>query len=400
MANCIFCGTLLDGQTKPEHVLLDALGGRKTTTQIICSKCNSTFGGGIDKILAEQFQVVRNLLQLESGTGRPAPTRKKVRVGTDVVNIHGDGTLELASKPFTLSVLPDGGIDVQITARSLEHFEQLIPHIAAAVGVSEEEFRSQLPFEKFRYIQRRPGMANESFSFGGHEAFRSAAKACLILWALKVGRDEVSSLYYAHARDFVVSGSEDFLRSRTALDARLVDITGEMRAAYGPIFNLIYIRSNSEGRVVAHFTFYNIIGFQIVLAESGGLADKFVALVSNPIIPSDWSDKAGDIFNINFDWLDRPEYYDILDKQRERFASLMDVYYDIATQRSIKNISDKVFVKYDLGDDDPIPGDLQDQIISELGARLAAHALDFPYEEPVPDEVLRSLMQHRCPKSE
>jgi hypothetical protein len=34
---CIFCGTELTADTKPEHILLNALGGRKTTQRVICS---------------------------------------------------------------------------------------------------------------------------------------------------------------------------------------------------------------------------------------------------------------------------------------------------------------------------------------------------------------------------
>src|ERR1700730_10772144 len=70
---CIFCDGELGPDTKPEHILLNALGGRKTTRRVICSKHNNDFGGGIDDALADQVGVLRNHLQLESGTGKPPP---------------------------------------------------------------------------------------------------------------------------------------------------------------------------------------------------------------------------------------------------------------------------------------------------------------------------------------
>ena len=73
---CIFCGTPLDRTTKPEHILHDALCGRKTTRRVVCSGCNNRFGGSIDKVLAEQFGAVRTLLQLRSGTGALPPMLK------------------------------------------------------------------------------------------------------------------------------------------------------------------------------------------------------------------------------------------------------------------------------------------------------------------------------------
>src|ERR1700747_1977114 len=54
---CIFCDKALDGNTKPEHILLNALGGRKTTSKVICSDCNNRFGGTIDDALAKQVPV-------------------------------------------------------------------------------------------------------------------------------------------------------------------------------------------------------------------------------------------------------------------------------------------------------------------------------------------------------
>jgi hypothetical protein len=64
MGECIFGPHILDAQTKPEHVLHDAFGGRKTTRQVVCSGCNNTFGGGIDKVFAASYR--RRLVPLDS----------------------------------------------------------------------------------------------------------------------------------------------------------------------------------------------------------------------------------------------------------------------------------------------------------------------------------------------
>ena len=61
MALCLFCDSELDESTKPEHILLNALGGRKTTTKAVCSTCNNTFGSTIDYELALQVIEIRNL---------------------------------------------------------------------------------------------------------------------------------------------------------------------------------------------------------------------------------------------------------------------------------------------------------------------------------------------------
>jgi hypothetical protein len=144
MPLCLFCHAELDATTTPEHILLNALGGRKTTEEAICSDHNNTFGGTIDHVLASQVMTLRNLLQLESGTGNPAPSLKNIQAGERKINIKGDGTIEAADKPFTIEQREDGDWNVQIRARSEEHFAEIIPHLAKALKIPEDNLRAQL----------------------------------------------------------------------------------------------------------------------------------------------------------------------------------------------------------------------------------------------------------------
>ena len=119
MAFCIFGEHLLDERTKPEHILHDAFGGRKTTRRVICSDCNNTFGSGIDRALTGQFEVIRNLFQMKSGSGSTAPMLRKVKAGSQTINVHGEGDLKLVTKPFTVAKHPDGRFDLRVTASTL-----------------------------------------------------------------------------------------------------------------------------------------------------------------------------------------------------------------------------------------------------------------------------------------
>src|ERR1700722_11666968 len=105
---CIFCDNALGKDTKPEHILLSALGGRKTTKRVICSKHNEGFGGTIDDALAQQVSFLRNQLQLESGTRKPPPGLGRVKAGKETVEIKSDGTPKLIAKPFTIKDLGSG----------------------------------------------------------------------------------------------------------------------------------------------------------------------------------------------------------------------------------------------------------------------------------------------------
>lgn len=108
---CIFCEDELTAATKPEHILLSCLGGRKTTRLADCSKHNEAFGSAIDKEVAEQVRVIRNLLQLESGTGKPAPGLKGIKAGAETIDFDSEGNpVRANSKPFTITQQPDGNV--------------------------------------------------------------------------------------------------------------------------------------------------------------------------------------------------------------------------------------------------------------------------------------------------
>lgn len=377
MRSCIFCADPLGPDTKPEHILLDALGGRMTTRVVDCSACNNLFGNGIDKAFADQLPEIRNLLQFRSGSGRAAPSLKNVRAGDQILNLGGDGKIDLVRKPFTVKKNPDGTFAIDIHARSIEEIEELTPHIAASIKMPVEEFRKQLLASSASMIEQRPNTIPFRLSFGRIDAFRSAVKSCLVLWATTVGNDEVSGEPYRAARNFVVAGDEAFYRSSTMLDTRPIPIVDEIRAAYGPLFNLIHVHSDAMGRVIGHFTLYNLIALRVVLAETGGTPDRGMTLVSNPEAPEVWS--KGSNFDFPSEWLSTPEYS--LEDVRERLARFQVHYAESKTPDEFERMIVDVLEKNGLRQGDSVPAALAHTIGGELGLRVAMHRSGLPFEE-------------------
>lgn len=393
MAQCIFTNDELDQQTKPEHVLNDALGGRKTTRKAICSRCNNTFGGGIDKALTGQFEIIRNLFQMKSGSGRTAPMLRKLKAGSKTINAHGDGNLELVTKPFEITKHADGRFDLRIMARSLEEIDRLVPHIAAALTLPADNVRQQLANGQAMMVEQRPGVVPFNMTFGGSDALRSAAKSCLVLWALKVGNDEVRGAPYASVRNFILNGDDGFLRMRTQLDTRALSAADSIKETYGPLFNLVYVRSDHAGRVIGHFTIYNMIAVQIMLAEREGAPGQVTALLSNPLDPGVWSDRVATLFDVPFKWLEHPRH----DSQeaRARFSAAIETYYNLFRPKEIERLSSKVFEKHGLGPNDNIPPELLEETTNELMHRVAHHAVGLPFATPITaEELKRALKLH------
>jgi hypothetical protein len=205
MTKCIFCENELTEETKPEHFLLNALGGRKTTRRVDCSSCNGTFGSMIDNEVGKQVAILRNMLQLESGTGSEPPMLRKLQSGSDVINLTNDGTPELVAKPFSVRKLEDGRFELQITTKSVEEVAPYIPHIARQLGIPEEQVLEILRSTTGSYVERRPDTVHHALSFGGPLAVRSATKSALVLWATLTGNDEIKSSHYGDVRQFIVN---------------------------------------------------------------------------------------------------------------------------------------------------------------------------------------------------
>jgi hypothetical protein len=378
----------LTDDTKPEHILLNAYGGRKTTKRVDCSACNGKFGGTIDKEAGEQVAVIRNYLQLESGTGRAPPMLRGFQAGNDTINILGDGTLELVTKPFTVTDLWEGRFDVHIMTQSVEDLARYIPHTAAQMGCTEDQLLDQLKSATGSSVERRPDTVPYPIGLGGPGAGRSAAKSALVLWATRVGNDEVKSPAYAAVREFVVAGNEAFNRDRVRLDSRYLPHGEELQRRFGQFFNLIYVRSNEAGRVVAHFTLYNVISWRIVLAEAGGTPNLKIGLVSNPLDPATWSDAIADEIDIDFAWLDNPDFSDQFQRARERLIAAVRHHVETARTREVNRIVTEVFEKHGIvGEHTPVTDrEAWKKIVFQASRRIAAHALRLPYVEEVPGE--------------
>lgn len=392
MPECIFCDAKMGHATKPEHILLDAFGGRKTTRRVVCSTCNSTFGRTIDDVLAKQTLHIRNMFQLRSGSGDEAPMLRRVEAGQDKIDMRGDGTMQLVTKPFEVTRGDGGQASIQFNVNTIEEVFRHIPNVAAILKLPEEQVRERILSSTARSIERRPDVANFTYQFGGPDAIRSMAKACLVLWATHVGNAEVQGAPYDAVRAFIRHDSNDLTRDLSQLDSREIHNNAEVTRRYGPIFNAIYVASDVTGRVVGHYTLYNLLGFRIVLAESGGIPSRQTALISNPLEPSAWTDQAGEELPIPFAWLDAPDYPDDLHTARERLVAMARLYQELMTPKEIGRISDAVFAKHGfINGDDPVPQEALERIIREISDRWAKHHLSLPHEEMVSEEEFRAL---------
>lgn len=391
MPQCIFCDNELDATTKPEHILADALGGRMKTREADCSDCNNYFGGSIDKALTSQVEVIRNLLQLRSGSGDAPPGLRNIMAGSEKINIGNDGRPKLKAPPFVFTELPDGNVDVKIQVELEEELLRYLPHLAARLRITEDEVKQLVLGGGASNTERRPGGIHHHISLGGEDELRSAAKSCLVLLATKVGTAPLKSDAFADAREFVTTGSETFYKTSVFLDPRELPYAAQLAAQFGEFFNLIHVQSDGNGRVIGHFTLYNMVGWQIILAEKDGPKDVKVTLVSNPLNPSNWSGRLS--VDVPFDFLNTVDNSDRLTRARERLIAMSQRHVDQSRETEIGRIVDSVCARYGVvGDDTPIDASYVGDIMAEAFARVGAHAMNLPHEEKISPARLKQLL--------
>lgn len=61
----------------------------------MCSDCNHEMGKQIDEPFADDFKVIRNQLNIKTGSGQPPPTLRKVATNQGMVDILPGGVPRL-----------------------------------------------------------------------------------------------------------------------------------------------------------------------------------------------------------------------------------------------------------------------------------------------------------------
>ena len=168
-----------------------------------------------------------------------------------------------------------------------------------------------------------------------------------------------------------------------------------MKAAFGLMFNLIYVRSDERGRVVGHFTLYNAVAWQFTLAESGGTPNTRIALISNPLDPSQWTDRAAEDFDVSFEWLNNPDYSDEFVRSKARVDAIIEHYFAVNIPKERARIIDECFNKLNIAPGETVPPDKVRELSNLIANRVMHHAFGLPEEEKLSPERIAEMLKKK-----
>lgn len=176
---CALCDVKIteENDTK-EHLIPNAIGGRKKVKGFICESCNNASGDDWESELAKQLNPLGLFFGISRERGE-APSQLFETTGGDKLNLNVDGSMDIEKPLYSERPLESGaGVQVQIKARSIPEAKRMLQGIKRKFPqVDLNELLGNVISES-SYC---PDMLHFNFSFGGHEAGRSIVKSALAL---------------------------------------------------------------------------------------------------------------------------------------------------------------------------------------------------------------------------
>lgn len=393
---CIFCFSTLSAKTKPEHILLNALGGKTTTKKAVCTSCNERFGIGPDQDLADSVREIRNLAQLFSGDGDPPPPVSGAKVEDGRYDISSHGTpIFVPNKPF--SVTQDGGgYQIELHASNEAHADRLTTSVARKIlkdlgysdypDIAVQKIKADIEKDGRRKLSTVPPKRGQ-IALGEGASQQSMAKAALVLWAYYVGGDKVCSQKYDTIRKFCGDGLKpENPEGLVTFDTRMLPT---LPPQFGSNPTLIWAGSNWMGQVYGYFRLYDIIGWRFRLCEFGGDPNTSVCLISNPFEPHIWNVGRDGGSHLTYEWIGEASNNQA-DQITSRFSLLGQRGQILKLQRYIETTIKSAFSDLNLSTEDHLSSDqeiaFKEYILKRLKVLITREAFEEDFNKNKPDK--------------
>ena len=317
---CALCDTIIDQKNDSrEHIIPNAIGGRKKISGFICERCNNSTGDNWESEIARQL----NPLSLFFGITRErgvAPSQLFETIGGEKYNLHIDGSMSPERPTFKKNKI-EGGYSVEITARNIKEAKKMLSGLKKKhPKIDTETFLDSAKLES-SYVGDK---LNFKLVFGGAKAGRSIVKTALSL-VVDAGIDPKQCI---HARNYLLNkdGSacfgyyyeNDLVRNRPE----------------GIPFHCVYVRGISKTKQILGYIEYFGMQRVVLCLSSTYLGEDFENKYSiNPIDGSDL------VIQVDLDFSDGEiqEIYNYekacFDKATDSFNSLIGITLENARQK-------------------------------------------------------------------
>lgn len=170
--NCILCDVeITDKNDTKEHIIPNAIGGRKKVSGFICNGCNNETGSKWEVELAKQLNPLSLLLGIKRERGK-APSQTFEMSSGQKIKLAHDGQMKSALPTYEETRI-DGKVRIHMTARNEQEAKKRIK------GIQKKYPEANINFEVNHRTQYPDEPINVNLSFGGLEVGRSLVKSAL-----------------------------------------------------------------------------------------------------------------------------------------------------------------------------------------------------------------------------
>ena len=174
---CAFCAKhLTESNASKEHVIPNAIGGRKTINNFICVDCNNSTGANWDKELVSQLRPLCTMLKINRDRGSNRAFVVET-INDKKLLIRPDGSMTIAQPVFAKRDLGDR-TEIKIQARTMKEVRSILS------GLQKRYPQIDIDEMLRKAISVREYSADPyeiSLNFGGPLTGRSVVKSCLAL---------------------------------------------------------------------------------------------------------------------------------------------------------------------------------------------------------------------------
>ena len=200
VGRCALCNRPMEtDKSSREHVIPNAIGGRKTVRGFICVDCNSKAGATWDLELTTQLKPLCTLLNIRRQRGEPQPVSLTTVKG-DALLVHPDGSIHIPRTVYSEHDR-DGKKEIHVQARSTKDLKKTLLGLGRKYPELDIDGLLQNAAPRREYLEDPLSIP---LTFGGKDAGRSIVKSCLAL-ASEAG------LYISdceHAQDYLLNDAE------------------------------------------------------------------------------------------------------------------------------------------------------------------------------------------------
>lgn len=257
MKNCYLCNIELNKDNKSiEHILLNSIGGRLKSSELLCKKCNSELGHSSDTELSKQLSFLASFIQVKRDKGKPQIIKGGKTKDGQKYNIIDGSKPRLADPQFETTI--DGkNINYSIVARSEKELMRMMKDLKTKKHpeIDLKTIRESFNWER-EYLNEH---LHYKMSVGGDLAFKSLVKSAVNFYIHNQGnKKEIEHIlpYLKNEKELEIAKHFHPNKTPYTIDEN-------------EIIHLIHLNGNKQSKILYCFIdLFSSLSFLILLSNN------------------------------------------------------------------------------------------------------------------------------------